>query len=67
MNVPFFLRDESLNAAFLEGAKKAGLLGLKGHKMVGGMRASIYNAMSLAGVQKLVAFMQAFAQEHGKA
>ena len=67
MNVPFFLRDESLNAAFLEGAKKAGLLGLKGHKMVGGMRASIYNAMPLAGVQKLVAFMQAFAQEHGKA
>ena len=60
MNVPFFLRDESLNAAFLEAAKNEGLLGLKGHKMVGGMRASIYNAMPLAGVQKLVAFMQAF-------
>jgi phosphoserine aminotransferase len=60
MNVPFFLRDESLNAAFLEAAKNAGLLGLKGHKMVGGMRASIYNAMPLAGVQKLVAFMQHF-------
>jgi phosphoserine aminotransferase len=66
MNVPFFLRDESLNAAFLEGAKNAGLLGLKGHKMVGGMRASIYNAMPLAGVQQLVAFMQAFEAQHYK-
>ena len=67
MNVPFFLRDENLNAAFLEGAKNAGLLGLKGHKMVGGMRASIYNAMPLAGVQKLVAFMQAFELAHFQA
>ena len=66
MNVPFFLRDENLNAAFLEGAKNAGLLGLKGHKMVGGMRASIYNAMPLAGVQKLVAFMQAFEAQYYK-
>ena len=66
MNVPFFLRDESLNAVFLESAKNEGLLGLKGHKMVGGMRASIYNAMPLAGVQKLVAFMQAFEQAHYK-
>ena len=66
MNVPFFLRDESLNTAFLEAAKSAGLLGLKGHKMVGGMRASIYNAMPLAGVQKLVDLMQAFEAQHYK-
>ena len=66
MNVPFFLRDESLNPAFLEAAKSAGLLGLKGHKMVGGMRASIYNAMPLAGVQKLVDLMQAFEAQHYK-
>ena len=60
MNVPFFLRDESRNDAFLEGAKACGLLQLKGHKSVGGMRASIYNAMPLAGVQALVDYMHAF-------
>ncbi len=60
MNVPFFLADESRNDAFLAGAKAAGLLQLKGHKSVGGMRASIYNAMPIAGVQALVTFMQAF-------
>ena len=60
MNVPFFLRDESRNDAFLEGAKARGLLQLKGHKSVGGMRASIYNAMPLAGVQALVDYMHAF-------
>ena len=60
MNVPFFLRDESRNDAFLAGAKAAGLLQLKGHKSVGGMRASIYNAMPLAGVQTLVRYMQEF-------
>jgi phosphoserine aminotransferase len=65
MNVPFFLRDESLNDAFLAGAKEHGLLQLKGHKSVGGMRASIYNAMPLEGVQALVAYMKAFATEHG--
>jgi phosphoserine aminotransferase len=65
MNVPFFLRDESLNEAFLAGAKEAGLLQLKGHKSVGGMRASIYNALPLAGVQALTAYMQAFEQSHG--
>jgi phosphoserine aminotransferase len=65
MNVPFFLRDESLNEAFLAGAKDAGLLQLKGHKSVGGMRASIYNAMPLAGVQALVAFMKEFERTHG--
>jgi len=65
MNVPFFLRDESLNDAFLAGAKEAGLLQLKGHKSVGGMRASLYNAMPLAGVQALTSYMQAFERSHG--
>jgi phosphoserine aminotransferase len=60
MNVPFFLADASRNDAFLAGAKAAGLLQLKGHKSVGGMRASIYNAMPIEGVQALVQFMQAF-------
>ena len=64
MNVPFFLRDEALNEAFLTGASAAGLLQLKGHKSVGGMRASLYNAMSLTGVQSLVAYMQDFEQRH---
>jgi len=60
MNVPFFLADESRNEAFLAGAKAAGLLQLKGHKSVGGMRASIYNAMPIEGVEALVAYMRAF-------
>jgi phosphoserine aminotransferase len=60
MNVPFFLADESRNEAFLVGAKAAGLLQLKGHKSVGGMRASIYNALPIEGVQALVNYMQAF-------
>ncbi|MDP3230209.1 MAG: 3-phosphoserine/phosphohydroxythreonine transaminase [Acidovorax sp.] len=60
MNVPFFLRDESRNEAFLSGAKAAGLLQLKGHKSVGGMRASLYNAMPLEGVQALVSYMRQF-------
>lgn len=64
MNVPFFLRDESRNDAFLIGAKTRGLLQLKGHKSVGGMRASIYNAMPLAGVQALVDYMREFEKEH---
>jgi phosphoserine aminotransferase len=62
MNVPFFLRDESRNGAFLEGAQARGLLQLKGHKSVGGMRASIYNAMPLEGVQALVSYMHDFEQ-----
>jgi phosphoserine aminotransferase len=62
MNVPFFLRDESRNSAFLEGAQARGLLQLKGHKSVGGMRASIYNAMPLEGVQALVSYMRDFEQ-----
>jgi len=64
MNVPFFLRNEALNEVFLAGASAAGLLQLKGHKSVGGMRASIYNAMPLAGVQALVAYMQDFERHH---
>jgi phosphoserine aminotransferase len=65
MNVPFFLHDERLNDDFLAGAKERGLLQLKGHKSVGGMRASIYNAMPLEGVQALVAYLKDFAQRHG--
>ncbi|MFD2166522.1 3-phosphoserine/phosphohydroxythreonine transaminase [Thalassotalea euphylliae] len=64
MNVPFWLADESLNDAFLTEAENAGLVALKGHRSVGGMRASIYNAMPLAGVQALVNFMNAFAERH---
>ena len=60
MNVPFFLRDETRNEAFLAGAQTAGLLQLKGHKSVGGMRASIYNAMPVEGVQALVDYMREF-------
>ena len=60
MNVPFFLREPALEAAFLDGAQEAGLLQLKGHKSVGGLRASIYNAMPLEGVQALVAYMRSF-------
>lgn len=65
MNVPFFLRNESLNEAFLVGAKAHGLLQLKGHKAVGGMRASIYNAMPIEGVQALVSYMHTFEKTHG--
>ena len=60
MNIPFFLHDESRNDAFLAGAKAHGLLQLKGHKSVGGMRASLYNAMPIEGVQALVQYMQEF-------
>ena len=63
MNIPFFLRDETRNEAFLAGAKERGLLQLKGHKSVGGMRASIYNAIPLAGVQALVDYMQEFERQ----
>jgi phosphoserine aminotransferase len=61
MNIPFYLRDESLNESFLAGAKARGLLQLKGHKSVGGMRASIYNAMPIEGVQALVDYLNEFA------
>ena len=65
MNVPFFLHDEALEKPFLAEAQAAGLIGLKGHRALGGMRASIYNAMPEAGVQALVAFMRDFQTRHG--
>ena len=65
MNVPFFLPDAALDKPFLQDAQAAGLLGLKGHRAVGGMRASIYNAMPEAGVQALVDFMADFQRRHG--
>lgn len=65
MNIPFTLRNPALDDTFIVHAELAGLYALRGHKTVGGMRASIYNAMPLAGVQALVTFMQDFAQEHG--
>lgn len=65
MNVPFFLRDETLNEPFLSSAREYGLLQLKGHKSVGGMRASIYNAMPMEGVQALVDYLRDFERTHG--
>jgi phosphoserine aminotransferase len=65
MNVPFTLRDPALDKEFLAGAEERHLLQLKGHRSVGGMRASIYNAMPLAGCQTLAAYMAEFAQQHG--
>jgi phosphoserine aminotransferase len=65
MNVPFFLHDERLDDKFLKQAKERGLLQLKGHRALGGMRASIYNAMPQQGVSALVDFMRAFEKEHG--
>ena len=65
MNAPFFLVDESLNAKFLSQADAQGLLQLKGHKSVGGMRASIYNAVPFEGVQALITFMQEFERQYG--
>jgi phosphoserine aminotransferase len=64
MNIPFYLKNESLNDAFLKGAEAAGLLQLKGHRAVGGMRASIYNAMPIEGVQALVDYMKSFAKNN---
>ena len=65
MNVPFTLRDAKLEEEFLKGASKAGMVQLKGHRSVGGMRASIYNAMPIAGVQRLVEYMREFEKKHG--
>lgn len=64
MNIPFFLEDESLNDRFVRDASACGLLQLKGHRLSGGMRASLYNAMPIAGVQALVAFMRDFEKKH---
>jgi len=65
MNVPFFLHDENLSDGFLAQAENAGLLGLKGHKTVGGMRASLYNAMPMQGVEDLLSFMQDYERRYG--
>jgi phosphoserine aminotransferase len=64
MNVPFNTRDAATDAAFVKQAEALGMLQLKGHKLAGGMRASIYNAMPLAGVQALASFMQDFSKRH---
>ena len=64
MNVPFVTDDEALNAAFIKEATEAGFVNLKGHRTVGGMRASIYNAMPIEGVEKLVAFMESFEKKN---
>jgi phosphoserine aminotransferase len=65
MNVPFKLHDESLDEAFLKGSKEHGMVQLKGHRSVGGMRASIYNAMPIEGVRALVDYMREFERRHG--
>ena len=65
MNVPFTLTRPELDESFIAEAKQQGIVSIKGHKMVGGMRASIYNAMPLQGVQVLTAFMQDFEHRHG--
>ena len=65
MNVPFRLRNDKLDTEFLKQAESAGLTQLKGHRAVGGMRASIYNAMPLSGVQALLDFMRQFERKHG--
>jgi phosphoserine aminotransferase len=64
MNVTFRLPSEELEEKFVNDAKKAGFIGLKGHRSVGGCRASLYNAMSLAGVNELTKFMEKFAREN---
>ena len=66
MNVPFKLRDEALDDEFLKGAKAIGMVQLKGHRSVGGMRASIYNAMPIEGVRQLVAYLREFEDQYGK-
>jgi phosphoserine aminotransferase len=65
MNVPFTLKNAELDEAFLKGAKERGMVQLKGHRSVGGMRASIYNAMPREGVQRLVDYMQEFEKKNG--
>lgn len=65
MNIPFHLPDPALDAAFLKGAQERSMRQLKGHRSVGGMRASLYNAMPVEGVQALAAFMSEFAARHG--
>ena len=64
MNVPFVTGDKDMDAKFIKEATAAGFVNLKGHRTVGGMRASIYNAMPIEGVEKLVAFMKQFEAEN---
>ena len=64
MNVPFITGNEELDAKFVKAAKEAGFVNIKGHRSVGGMRASIYNAMPTEGVAKLVEFMKKFEEEN---
>ena len=65
MNIPFTLKDAALDDEFIKGAKARGMVQIKGHRSVGGMRASIYNAMPVEGVQALVDWMKAFEKLHG--
>jgi phosphoserine aminotransferase len=65
MNVPFILDDKNLDSIFLEQAEERGLMNLKGHRSVGGMRASIYNAMPIEGVRDLIDFMKEFEIKNG--
>ena len=65
MNIPFTLANPELDKVFLQESKAAGLTNLKGHRVVGGMRASLYNAMPEAGVKALVDFMADFVKRHG--
>jgi phosphoserine aminotransferase len=64
MNVPFRIQNEDLHASFVTGAENLGMIGLKGHRLVGGIRASIYNAMPIEGVQALVDYMKDFEKSH---
>jgi phosphoserine aminotransferase len=65
MNIPFTLRSDTLDDDFLKEAEARDLMQLKGHRSVGGMRASVYNAMPIEGVQALVEFMREFERKHG--
>ena len=65
MNIPFILADSNLDALFLKESEEAGLLNLKGHRSVGGMRASIYNAMPIEGINQLIDFMEGFKAKYG--
>ena len=65
MNVPFVTPSKELDDAFVKEAAKNGLLTLKGHRLVGGMRASIYNAMPVEGIKKLIEFMKEFERANG--
>jgi phosphoserine aminotransferase len=66
MNIPFKLGNEALDEEFLKGSKAHGMVQLKGHRSVGGMRASIYNAMPIEGVRHLVAYLREFEDHYGK-